>query len=172
MIRAVLFDRDGTLIADSPHDRMGVTPMPKAPQALQRLREAGVLVGVVTNQPAIARGELTYTEMLAVNDKIESALGKIDGWFVCPHAPDTGCNCRKPEPGLIQAACREFGVRAEECAVVGDIGCDVDAALNAGAQAILVPTPVTRTEEINGAPVVCADLNEAVDRILGAVAVS
>jgi HAD superfamily hydrolase (TIGR01662 family) len=172
MIRAVLFDRDGTLIADSPRDRSRVMPMPGAPQALQRLRAHDIRIGVVTNQPAIADGDFSYADLCETNDRIENVLGKIDGWFVCPHAENAGCTCRKPQPGLIQEACRRFEVSANECVMVGDIGSDIDAAINAGVNAILVPTPITRAEEIARAPVVCADLDDAVDRILEAVPVS
>lgn len=172
MIRAVLFDRDGTLIVDSPRDRANITPMPGASQALQRLRTRGMRIGVITNQPAIAHGDLSVDDMRAIHERIEDAIGAIDAWFVCPHAVNDECGCRKPQAGLIEDACRHFGISAEECVVVGDIGSDVDAAHNAGAHAILVPTPVTRAQEIARAPVVCADLNEAVDAILEAVPVS
>lgn len=165
MIRAVLFDRDGTLIAD-PRGSSDVSPMPHAAESLRRLREKQIKIGVVTNQPAIARGRISQRDMHAVHERIGEMVGVIDAWFICPHAEDAGCDCRKPAPGLILAAQREFGVEAEECVVVGDIGSDIEAAQNAGARAILVPTPVTRAEEIARAPVVCRNLAAAVEQIL------
>lgn len=165
MIRAVLFDRDGTLIADA-RATSHVSPMPHAAESLRRLREKRIKIGVVTNQPALARGIIATQDMHAVHERIAELLGAIDAWFVCPHAEDAGCDCRKPEPGLILAAQREFGVSAAECVVVGDIGSDIDAAHNAGARGILIPTPVTRAEEIARAPVVCRDLAAAVEQIL------
>jgi histidinol-phosphate phosphatase family protein len=165
MIRAVLFDRDGTLIADAGTSGR-VAPMPHAADSLKRLRARGMKIGVVTNQPAIARGSVHPRKMRVVHDRIAALIGAIDAWFVCPHAEDAGCGCRKPEPGLILAAQREFGVPAEACVVVGDIGSDIQAAQRAGARAILVPTAVTRAEEIASAPVVCKNLADAVERIL------
>jgi histidinol-phosphate phosphatase family protein len=172
MIRAVLFDRDGTLIRDRSWSPDGVQAMPHAASALHRLRAAGILIGVVTNQPAIAQGIVDHRQLRAIQMRIEEALGSIDGWFVCPHEPIVACLCRKPQPGLIDAACRTFGVNAFECAVVGDIGSDVDAARNAGAHAVLVPTQETLRVEIDAAPVVCANLDAAVDYILSLDAVT
>mgnify|MGYP001468140596 CR=1 FL=1 len=172
MIRAVLFDRDGTLIADPGEDRTNITVMPHAAQALQRLRERGLRVGVVTNQPAIGQGILEQDQLLAEHDRIESLVGPIDGWFVCPHDMRDACRCRKPAPGLIYSAARAFGVSPHECIVVGDIESDLVAANSAGARAILVPTPVTLKGEIDRAAAVCRDLSQAVDRILASEAIA
>jgi histidinol-phosphate phosphatase family protein len=165
MIRAVLFDRDGTLIADAGTSGR-IAPMPHAAEALRRLRARGIKIGVVTNQPAIARGAVRAKNVRLLHERIAALIGAIDAWFVCPHAEDAGCDCRKPQPGLILAAQREFGVPPEACVVVGDIGSDIAAAERAGARAILVPTRVTRAEEIASAPVVCKNLADAVERIL------
>jgi histidinol phosphatase-like enzyme len=86
----------------------------------------------------------------------------------CPHGPGHGCDCRKPAPGLIVRAARHLGVDLERCVVVGDIGADMEAARAAGARGILVPTPVTREEEVAAAETVAPDLGAAVDQILGA----
>jgi histidinol phosphatase-like enzyme len=85
------------------------------------------------------------------------------------HAPEDECACRKPQPGLILQALAAFSVAPNECAMIGDIGSDVEAAQRAGVQTILVPTPVTLPQEIENAPVVCNDLVEAVDRVLAQV---
>jgi histidinol-phosphate phosphatase family protein len=166
MIRAVLFDRDGTLIADTPdkHERLNV--MPLANRAVQRLREHNIRIGVVTNQPALARGTLRENELRDLHRRIERQVGAIDGWFVCPHPESASCICRKPEPGLILQAAQQFGVAPHECAVIGDIGSDVEAAESAGARGVLVPTPVTLPEEVARAPVVCSNLLDAVDYLL------
>jgi D-glycero-D-manno-heptose 1,7-bisphosphate phosphatase len=142
-----------------------VEPVPGARAALHRLRRAGVAVGIVTNQSGIARGLLTWDELAAVNDRVEVLLGPFDVWAICPHL--NGCACRKPKPGLVRQAARDLGVRPEECVVVGDIGSDVEAARNAGARGILVPTEVTRRAEIRGE--VAANLLDAVSRILADV---
>jgi D-glycero-D-manno-heptose 1,7-bisphosphate phosphatase len=167
---AVLFDRDGTLVVDVPYcaDPDRVEPMPGARDALGAVRAAGLPVGVVTNQSGIGRGLLTEAQVQAVNARIETLLGPFDGWFICPHTEEAGCECRKPAPGLIKQAAAELGVRAGECVMIGDIGTDVRSAAAAGAAAILVPTGRTRVEEVAAAPVRAASLAEAVDLVLGA----
>lgn len=167
MIRAVLFDRDGTLIADGGGS---LTLMPGAATVVSRLRRSGVRIGVVTNQPRSGADSAAHRAMQALHDRIEARIGALDGWFICEHAAGAGCACRKPQPGLILDALRAFGVAPEECVVVGDIGSDIEAAQRAGAHAILVPTPVTRREEIESAPVVCRTLLEAADAVLGQAA--
>jgi histidinol-phosphate phosphatase family protein len=106
----------------------------------------------------------------AVNARVEELLGPLGPWAVCPHGPDDGCDCRKPAPGLILRAARELGVEPARCVVIGDIGADVEAARAAGARGILVPTPVTRAEEVAAAEEVAPDLATAVERALGAAA--
>jgi histidinol-phosphate phosphatase family protein len=167
MIRAVLFDRDGTLIADG---AASLTLMPGAIAAIARLRERGMRIGVVTNQPRAGAGLEARREMQALHERIEARVGPLDGWFACTHAPAEGCVCRKPEPGLILQAARAFGVAPSECVVIGDIGSDIEAARRAGASGILVPTPITRRDEIERAAVVCTSLLDAVDRVLAEVA--
>jgi histidinol-phosphate phosphatase family protein len=166
---AVLFDRDGTLVRDEPYngDPERVELMPGARVALARLRSAGIPVAVVSNQSGVGRGLLTMRQVEAVNRRVEQLLGPLGPVLVCPHGPDDGCGCRKPADGLIRAAAAALGVSPERCAVVGDIGADVAAARAAGARAVLVPTPVTRPEEVRAAPEVAADLEAAVDLLLG-----
>ena len=166
---AVLFDRDGTLVVDVPYngDPAKVSPMPGAAQALERLRAAGVPTAVVSNQSGIARGLLTRAQVDAVNARVEQLLGPLGPFFVCEHGPDDGCACRKPAPGMVLEAARALGVEPSRCALVGDIAADAGAALAAGARPILVPTPVTRAEEVADAPEVATDLSAAVDLLLG-----
>ena len=167
--RAVLLDRDGTLVHDVPYngDPDAVRPVDGAREALDRLRDGGLRLGVVTNQSGVGRGILTREQVDAVNDEVDGRLGPFATWQVCPHAPADGCGCRKPRPGLVRAAARRLGVRPEECVVIGDIGADVEAARAAGARSVLVPTAVTRPEEVATAPVVAADLARAADVVLG-----
>ena len=87
--------------------------------------------------------------------------------MVCLHGPWEGCGCRKPAPVLIEAAAGALGVEVADCVVIGDIGADVEAARAAGARGVLVPTPVTRAEEVAAAPEVAADLLSAVELVLG-----
>lgn len=166
--QAVLFDRDGTLIRDVPYngDPDRVEPMPTVPGALALLRRAGIAIGVVTNQSGVARGILTHEEVAAVNARVDEVLGPMDVWAVCPHGVDEGCGCRKPAPGLVLAALEALGVAPDDVVVVGDIGSDVAAATAAGCRAVLVPTRVTRADEIRDAPAVAATVLAAVERML------
>jgi HAD superfamily hydrolase (TIGR01662 family) len=150
---AVLFDRDGTLIHDVPYntDPDRVAPMPTAPEALRLLRDAGLRIGVVTNQSGIGRGLITPGQAKEVDEQVRRLLGPFDAWAVCPHTPEDGCDCRKPRPGLIFQAAAELGMRPEDCVVIGDIGADVAAARAAGSRSVLIPTPSTRIEELAGA---------------------
>jgi HAD superfamily hydrolase (TIGR01662 family) len=165
---AVLFDRDGTLVVDVPYngDPARVEPMPGARAALDRLRAAGLRLGVVTNQSGLARGRFGPGALAAVNARIEELLGPFDTWQICPHDHADGCRCRKPAPELVERAAAALGTTPACCVVVGDIGRDMAAAAAAGATGILVPTAVTRPDEVAAAPAVAADLESAVDLIL------
>jgi HAD superfamily hydrolase (TIGR01662 family) len=166
---AVLFDRDGTLVVDVPYngDPELVVALPGAREAVARLRAAGVAIAVVTNQSGVARGRLRPEQVEAVNRRVEELLGPLGPWLVCRHGPDDGCRCRKPAPGLVEAAASALGVAPRDCVVIGDIGADVEAASAAGARSVLVPTLATRAEEVAGAPEVAPDLGAAVDLLLG-----
>ena len=170
---AVLFDRDGTLVVDVPYngDPELVQPVAGAREALDRLRAAGVPTALVSNQSGIARGLLTREQVDAVNARLEHLVGPLGPVFVCEHGPGDGCACRKPAPGMVLAAAEALGVDPADCALVGDIGADVGAATAAGARAVLVPTPVTRTEEVDAARAagvpVADDLAAAVALLLG-----
>ncbi|WP_425348286.1 D-glycero-alpha-D-manno-heptose-1,7-bisphosphate 7-phosphatase, partial [Streptomyces palmae] len=167
--RAVLFDRDGTLVADVPYngDPARVRPMPTAAAAVRALRARGIPVGVVSNQSGVARGLLTRRQVEAVRERVDALLGPFDVWAVCPHGPADGCRCRKPAPGLVLAACRRLGVSPARTAVIGDIGSDLAAARAAGARGVLVPTPVTRPAETAAARELAPDLLGAVRLVLG-----
>lgn len=167
-IRAVLFDRDGTLVVDVPYngDPTLVQLMPGAQEAVAEVRAAGLRTAVVSNQSGIGRGLLSPADVDAVNRRVDELVGPLEVWTYCPHLPADACSCRKPEPGLILEACRRLGVRPEEAVVVGDIGADVGAAAAAGSLGILVPTEVTRAEEIAAAPIVAVDLAEAITIVL------
>jgi histidinol-phosphate phosphatase family protein len=172
VVRAVLFDRDGTLIHDVPGNRDPecVRPARGAVRAVARLRAAGLRLGVVTNQAGVAEGAFTAHDVERVNARVEALLGPFDGFFVCPHAPADGCACRKPAPGLVEEALRKLEVRPEECVLVGDTGADVGAALAAGVRPILVPNRATRIGEVRAAPEVARDLDCAALRALGVFA--
>ncbi len=167
---AVLLDRDGTLVVDVPYngDPDLVAPVPGARAALDRLRDAGLPLVIVSNQSGVARGLLSRAQVAAVNDRVEELLGPFAAVLVCEHGPDDRCACRKPLPGMVLDAARRLGVDPGACVVIGDIGSDVGAARAAGARPVLVPTDVTRPEEVAEAPEVAPDLAAAVDLVLAA----
>jgi HAD superfamily hydrolase (TIGR01662 family) len=150
-VKAVLFDRDGTLVEDVPHnaDPDRVRPVEGARDALALLRERGIRTGVVTNQPGVARGLLTDADVRRVN-----------------HGPDDGCHCRIPQPGMVLWAAGRICTRPADLVVIGDIGADAEAARRAGAHGILVPTGQTRPEETASADHVAPDLLTAVRAVL------
>jgi histidinol-phosphate phosphatase family protein len=164
----VLFDRDGTLVHDVPYngDPDLVRPVDGAREALDELRARGVRIGLVSNQSGVGRGLLTLAQVDAVNARLVELLGPFDTVQVCPHTPEDGCDCRKPAPGMVKAACAELDVDPVRCLVIGDIGADVGAATAAGAASIIVPTPVTRPQEIAAAPHRAATLTAAVAEVL------
>lgn len=168
---AVLLDRDDTIIVDSPYlnDPAGVTPMPGAVDALGKLRDRGLLLAVVTNQSGVAKGLITDEQLAAVNARVDAELGPFDSWQVCVHDAGDGCSCRKPAPGMVQAAAAALGVDPTRCVLIGDTGGDVNAALNARADAVLVPTDRTLPHEVTEARErarVAATLQDAVELVL------
>ncbi len=108
---------------------------------------------MVSNQSGVGRKLITLEQVEAVNRRVDELLGPFAGWFVCPHAPDDDCDCRKPKPRLILDAAKAFGVRPAACVLIGDRESDVLAARNAGA------TPI----RVDGT----CSLADAVDEILG-----
>ncbi|HEY9085025.1 MAG TPA: HAD family hydrolase [Candidatus Tyrphobacter sp.] len=141
----MLFDRDGTLVVDVPYngDPSMVQPVQDARACLDRLRAAEMRLGVVSNQSGIGRGTITSDQVEAVNARIEALLGPFDGWFICPHAPEDDCRCRKPKPKLLLDAAMEFGVDPSACVFVGDKDEDVEAARNAGMRMLRVGSECT-----------------------------
>lgn len=165
---AVLFDRDGTLVHDVPYngDPDRVALRPGAREALAEVRRAGLRVGLITNQSGIGRGEIDEADVRGVHERLQQLLGRFDTIEHCPHLPADRCPCRKPAPAMVRRAARHLGVDPEDCWVIGDIAADIQAAHQAGARAVLVPTDVTRPDEVRLAPLVAADLRAAVALVL------
>lgn len=147
----VIFDRDGTIVADVPYngDPQSVRPLPGMREALDRLRAAGVPIAVVSNQSGVGRGTIMLEQVEAVNRRVEELLGPFTVALYCPHAPQAECECRKPKPKLILDAARAMGVDPSCCIVIGDKRSDVDAAHNAGASALFVDAVYTAADAVN-----------------------
>ncbi|WP_066287461.1 D-glycero-alpha-D-manno-heptose-1,7-bisphosphate 7-phosphatase [Arthrobacter sp. B6] len=167
-LKAVLFDRDGTLVVDVPYngDPALVQPMPGVKDVLDEVRRQGLATGVVSNQSGVGRGLLDRAQVDGVNARVEQLLGPFDVWEICPHVAEDACTCRKPAPGMVHSACSKLGLETSQVALIGDIGSDVQAAEAAGAVGVLVPTPVTRPEEVASARLVAPDLAGAVRLLL------
>jgi D-glycero-D-manno-heptose 1,7-bisphosphate phosphatase len=145
--RFALLDRDGTIIVERNHldDPDQVELIPGAAEAIVRLRdELGFGVVVVTNQAQVGRGLLSPERLDSVHDRLEVLLRAegawLDGVFVCPHAPEEGCPCRKPAPGLALQAAARFGFDPARSCVVGDHAGDMGLGRAVGATTILVLT--------------------------------
>jgi D-glycero-D-manno-heptose 1,7-bisphosphate phosphatase len=143
--RAILFlDRDGTLIEDVgyPNDPAQVRLISGAANAVRELAAAGFVPVVVSNQSGIARGKITPDQARAVHDRFvelfETASGLRLPCYYCPHGPDDGCDCRKPQPGMLRMAATELGLTDKPGLLVGDKTSDVDAAHAAGYDAVMM----------------------------------
>jgi len=156
--RHVIFDRDGVLNSEVHGASCVCTPaqfqwLPGALEGLAILHRAGLRLSVATNQSGVGRGWLSLEQLAAVHARMQadaSAFGAtLDAVLFCPHTPHDQCSCRKPAPGLIQAAIARSGIPAEESLVVGDDCRDLEAARRAGVAAVLVRTGKGwRTEEL------------------------
>jgi D-glycero-D-manno-heptose 1,7-bisphosphate phosphatase len=167
--RAVLFDRDGTLMEDAHYcgDPARVKIFPGVPQALRRLKEAGSGVFVVTNQSGIGRGLITEAQYLAVQDEFLRQVGRdlIDDSYYCPDAPGVASNCRKPEPGMVLAAAAAHHIDLAASYFVGDKSADIECGRRAGTRTVLVLTGYGREQKC-AADFTCRDAVEAVDVII------
>ncbi len=132
---AAFLDRDGTLVVDVPYlkDPEDVIVPVGVIEGLQLLRDAGFLLIMVSNQSGIARGYLTDDDLASVHVRMEQLLleGEIelDGYYYCPHAPDS-CLCRKPATGMLQQACLDFNIDLSRSCMIGDNDCDMQLAKN------------------------------------------
>jgi D-glycero-D-manno-heptose 1,7-bisphosphate phosphatase len=154
--RHVILDRDGVLNREAPESGYIREPgeffwLPGALEALALLRGAGLRISVATNQSGVGRGLMTLTQLEAIHARMRNEAaangGALDTVLFCPHAPDDGCECRKPAPGLIREALARSGIGAAESLVVGDDRRDLEAASRAGVKAALVRTGKGRKTE-------------------------
>lgn len=146
-MKLVILDRDGVINEDSeayiksPAEWLPITG---SLEAVVRLKHAGYTVVVATNQSGIGRGLFGYDELFAIHDKMHRMLAElgaaIDGVFFCPHAPDAGCRCRKPDTGLLDAISNRLGVTLDGVPLIGDSITDMQAACSVGARPVLVLT--------------------------------
>ena len=175
--KAVFLDRDGTI-----NKYVGFLRnidefelMDGAAEAIKKINASGYLAIVVTNQPVIARGEVSFEELEVIHNKMETLLGKegayLDAIYFCPHHPHKGyegerpelkvdCDCRKPKPGMLLKAAQDFNIDLAQSWMVGDGENDIKAGQNAGCQTALIGS------ESYGQTVTVSSLKDFVERYL------
>lgn len=169
---AIFLDRDGTLVEEVNylHRPEDMRLFPTTIRALTRLKEAGYVLVVVTNQSGIGRGIYTETDMHRVHDALQVAVGGIiDGFYHCPHLPCDGCDCRKPGLQMIRDADRELEIDLPKSWIVGDKKIDVETGHAAGLRTALVLTGYGRSHKdiLESHPdIIADDLGKAAEQIL------
>lgn len=177
----ILLDRDGVLNedrADHVKNPDELVMIPRAAKAVARLNAAGHKVALVTNQSGLGRGLYSEEMLTRIHEKLEGALraagGHLDATFICPDPPWAASDRRKPGPGMLREAMSQFRARVGETVMIGDALRDLEAAAKVGARRILVRTGKGAATQGAGLPaevlpvMVCADLWDAVDKLLGA----
>jgi D-glycero-D-manno-heptose 1,7-bisphosphate phosphatase len=153
--KCVFLDRDGTLnrYVGFLRNIEELELLPGVAEAVRKINESGYLAIVVTNQPVIARGEVTVPELRLIHDKLETLLGQegayIDGLYYCPHHPHKGyegeipelkfdCECRKPKAGMLHQAAKDFNIDLAASYMVGDSDSDVQCGIQGGCRSVLL----------------------------------
>jgi D-glycero-D-manno-heptose 1,7-bisphosphate phosphatase len=143
---AALLDRDGTIIFERHYlsDPAQVELLPGAAQGLRELHLLGFKLVVVSNQSGLSRGYFDRARLHAIHGRLRELLADedvtLDGIYVCPHLPDEGCACRKPQPGLVLRAVDELELDVGSSIVIGDKRCDIELGHAVGATTFLVLT--------------------------------
>lgn len=146
MKKAIFLDRDGTIIEEvnflSNADEAVLFPF--TIEALRLLSEAGFILFVTTNQSGVARGFFGASAIASIHEKIQNELDaagvRIESFYYCPHFPDDGCRCRKPNTGMIEKAIKGFDIDLSESWTIGDKKLDIGLGFNAGTRTALVTT--------------------------------
>ena len=145
--KAIFLDRDGVINVKLPEDRYvrrpsELTLIPGATEALCRLRRLGYVLVIVTNQRGIARELMTVQDLDLVHEVLKQELSKggaqIDAMYYCPHDASEACSCRKPQPGLVLAAARDWNINLEASYLVGDSPSDIGAGRSAGTRTVRI----------------------------------
>lgn len=155
--KAIFLDRDGTInqYVGFLRKKEEFELLPGVAEAVKKINESGYLAIVVTNQPVIARGEVTFEGLETIHNKMETLLGKegayLDGIYFCPHHPHSGyegevkelkidCDCRKPKPGMLLKAAQDLNIDLSKSYIVGDSENDIGAGKAAGCKTVLLNT--------------------------------
>jgi D-glycero-D-manno-heptose 1,7-bisphosphate phosphatase len=152
MHKAIFMDRDGTVSEEIGYmyDLSLYKPFPWAGPAIRKINESGMKAILVTNQSGVGRGFFPESQVHEVHQILRAELAqheaKLDAIYFCPHHPETGCDCRKPRPGMLLRAQQELGIDLTQSYMIGDKYLDVQVAYAAGARAVLVMTGYGREE--------------------------
>ena len=171
--KTVFIDRDGTLIEEVNflHRVEDLRFFDYTDEAVKLLKDNGFLVIVATNQSGIGRGIYTENQMHDVHKAIQNRLTeKVDAFYFCPHLPDEGCRCRKPNLGMIEQACEDFPIDLSESWMIGDKVLDVDLGHHANIKTALVKTGYGKKDEkklVNKPDIIAETLIDAVQFIIG-----
>jgi len=146
--KTVFLDRDGVINENRDKDYVKGWDefrfLPKTKDAIKALTDANWDIIVVSNQAGIGRGVMSAQSVEEINarmvEEIEKDGGRIKAVYYCPHTPDANCDCRKPKPGMLLRAAREFGVDLLNSYLIGDSLSDIQAAAKVGCKTILVKT--------------------------------
>lgn len=171
---AVFLDRDGVLVIPEFRDGRSFAPRtladfriyPHAKEALARLRDAGFVLVVVTNQPDIGNGKVTAEVVAQMHDIMIEAL-PIDRVELCPHGQSAGCDCRKPKPGMILKAAHACEIDLAASYMVGDRASDVEAGRAAGCNTVFIDLDYASELKPQQPDHVARSIEDAVDIILG-----
>ena len=173
--RAIFLDRDGTINVNmDTHPTVECfTLLPGVPDAIRLINESLYLAVVVTNQPMIAKGFLTFDQLKLIDKKMETLLGEkrayLDKIYFCPHHPERGfsgeitelkiqCNCRKPKPGMLLQAAQEMNIDLANSWMIGDSATDVEAGIAAGCKTIKLDNKTTLLDAVTR----ILNINEAI----------
>lgn len=183
--KCIFLDRDGTIneYVGFLRKKEDLKLIPGVVQAIRTINNSEYLCIVVTNQPVIARGEVTFNELDEIHKHLQTLLGNegvyVDDIYYCPHHPDKGyegevtelkfdCDCRKPKTGMIDKAQKRYNIDLNNSYIIGDSTLDIMLGKNANMQSILVKTGQAGTDyKYNVEPdIVAEDLEEAVNKVL------
>lgn len=165
MQKAIFLDRDGTInkYVGFLKDIDQFELLPGVSKAIKKINDSGFLCIVVSNQPVIARGEMSYEELELIHNKMETLLGNegayVDAIYYCPHHPDSGfhgeipelkitCDCRKPKPGMLIRAAKDFNIDLHKSWMIGDGERDIKAGKNAGCKTVLIDSNALGCEPV------------------------
>lgn len=154
----IFLDRDGTLNEKAPKACYIEKPeqfvwLKGAKEAIRKLKEAGYFIILISNQAGIARGAMTEDDLQKIHEKMQADLklsgGEIDAIYYCPHGWEEGCSCRKPKPGMLYQAQKDFSINLTNCCFIGDDDRDMETAKNANMRGIQVSEEYTLLDAVN-----------------------